>query len=218
MKILLVLALSLFVHRAVLADVISFGAASRCQGSGFELSAVTQHNKQFSLVVNNMEGVRVLPKGAHKLQCRVGKDTVKIDVRISEGTNGMCMGAGYVEVKNFTVGSIRLPDSGPFNWKCEDTAKMLVKLRIYPTSDGLRLERCSADEWSWERGYVNLDCEYSRIRETTDERPGIPRHANRHMHPRALWAEAAVYWTSAIGPEAAVFNVRMHAHSSSDFL
>jgi hypothetical protein len=158
MKFLLLLTLSMFAPGAALADVISFGAATRCDKSGFELGAVTQHNEQFSLVVSDMRGLKVLPQGTHHLQCNIGKKKVEIDVRVIEGRNGMCMGAGYVEIENFKVGSTRFPDREPFNWYCPSSPGMLLKLHIYSVGNQLSLERCSADEWSWELGYVNLTC------------------------------------------------------------
>jgi hypothetical protein len=163
MKFLLFLALGMFGYGAAFADVIGYGAAARCDKSGFELGAVTQHNEEFSLVVTDMHGLKVLPTGLHDLQCHVGKKKVEINVRVFDGGNGMCMGAGYVEIENFKVGPTQLPDKGPFNWNCPSSPGMLVKLRVYAVDDQLRLERCSADEWSWESGYRNLKCEHSEI-------------------------------------------------------
>jgi hypothetical protein len=164
MKFPLFLALSIFGYGTAFADVIGYGAATRCDKSGFELGAVTQLNEQFSLVVSDVHGLKVLPTGTHNLRCYVGKKKVEVNVKVFEGGNGMCMGAGYVEIENFKIGSTQLPDKGPFNWNCPSSPGMLVKLFVYVIDDQLRLQRCTADEWSWEVGYRNLNCKTEDIK------------------------------------------------------
>lgn len=160
MRFLAFCVLLLLLCKPALADVIQFGAATRCGSEGFEIAAVVQHNKEFSIVTDDMKGIHALPEGTHNLKCRFGKFAAKITVRVFGGSNGMCMGAGYVDIGDLFVSFERLPVKGPFNWACKENGDMLVKLRVYPAGKELRLERCVAKDWEWEYGYVGFECKY----------------------------------------------------------
>ena len=147
---------------AAFADVIGYGAATRCDRAGFEIAAVTQHGKEFSIITDSMDRIRILPNGSHKLKCRIGKKLAQISVRVFSGDNGMCMGGGYVDIGNLSVGSAQLAVKGPFNWNCPSYPGMLVKLRIYPGDGELWLERCTAKEWG-DGEYVGFQCEYTTL-------------------------------------------------------
>jgi len=164
-------ALLLLAATSARADAIEFGVAVRCEktNSTFELAAVVQHNEQISLAASRLAGITQLKYGEHKLQCQVGGKLVLASVGVSPPMNGECMGAGFVALKSLTVAgrnvgpSIEGSQGKPFNWKCTGTEPMIVRLLIFQSKTGITIEQCTAQDWSWERGYTLISCERSAV-------------------------------------------------------
>jgi hypothetical protein len=144
------------------ADLLEFGASVRCDASmqRFELSSTVQHNEQFTVVASSLSKLRPLGYGSTHLQCKVGPTQVVVTVKITPPSNGECGGVGYVAVTQFDVGSYRLPiEAGQqqFSWRCrEQTIPILFSVRR--GADRTLIDRCTADNWTWERGYNNVKC------------------------------------------------------------
>jgi hypothetical protein len=145
------------------ADSIQFGAAFACneRTSRFELSAVVEHNEQVTVVASSLSGLKQLKYGESRLRCRVGRSIVSAVVNVHRPSNGECMGAGYVSVSHVKVGtrqlSPKLATPEAFNWRCLEGA-MLVKLSITQSLSGVAVERCVADDWTWDEGFKQLVC------------------------------------------------------------
>ena len=150
------------------ADSIQFGAATRCdpKEKTFELAAVVEFNDQATVVTSKLSGIRQLRYGKHQLRCNLGAThRVQADVEVLPGSNGMCMGAGYVALKSFSVGGRNLFEASPhtpFNFRCLYEPEMLVSVLARERSDvGLgvvEVRRCTAKDWTWEAGYVDVRC------------------------------------------------------------
>jgi hypothetical protein len=145
------------------ADVIEFGVVSRCdeKSSRFEVGAIVQHNEQITLVASSLLGINELKYGEHRLVCRIGGVVAKATITVRPPSNGHCMGGGYAEISQFSIGGqpvALFPESEPFNFSCLGT-RTLIKLSTY-TQDGhsFMVERCTSAEWTWENGYSKVEC------------------------------------------------------------
>ncbi len=148
------------------ADVIEFGAATRCdrKEKTFELASVVQYNEVFTIVTSNFTDVHRLSYGNHKVSCAIGKSHATASLVVHPGSNGMCRGAGFVQLISFSVGGRNLVPPIFFNFSCPDMEKrMLVSIRATERPDfgstAIEVRRCTAKEFSIDGIYVDLKCE-----------------------------------------------------------
>lgn len=157
----------ILIYQPAQADWAILGVATRCdQKNGtFEVSPVVELSSVDPGAVPVKQGFKRLAKGTNKLICKLGKNTVHSTIRLYEPTGrGMCMGAGYVVIDKFRFGKnelIRYPE--PFNWKCTHDP-ILVKFLIYQTGSQNFLERCTAEDWGWRKGFSGVKCDTTKIR------------------------------------------------------
>lgn len=144
------------------ADSIEFGATALCAGQPpeFELAAIVQHNEDTTSLSAHASAAKQLKYGTHKLRCSVAGRAVSMTVHVNPPMNGHCVGAGYVAITSFRVGSHRVPLDLPaqsFNYKCLEDP-MLVRFSVKRAGSRVVVERCSSDDWTWDDGYSKLAC------------------------------------------------------------
>ncbi len=77
------------------------------------------------------------------------------------------MGAGYVVVRSFTIDGKNIatfPSDSPFNFKCLGEERMAIAVVVRSLAGGaIEIERCTADDWTWESGYKAVSCVREKI-------------------------------------------------------
>ncbi|HSC88359.1 MAG TPA: hypothetical protein VLC09_13850, partial [Polyangiaceae bacterium] len=150
------------------ADSIEFGAAYRCEANVFEIAGVVEQNDQVTVITRRQGHASRLPHGDHALRCNVGGRRVTATVKVHPASNGECMGAGYVALSRFDVGRRKdvFPDVSlqPFNWPCMGRAPVVTRLAVKQVGSEVVLERCTASDWTWEKGYEDMVCESEAIK------------------------------------------------------
>lgn len=156
-----------------MADEVEFGIALRCDAAGraFELSGIVNANENLTATLSSasksLKGYRKVRAGEHQVKCRVGDKVIQAKIRVFPPSEmGHCMGAGYVDISGFTVGTRQIypkNTSNAFNWSCPGNV-MLIKLSIRRTSTGTVIEKCTAADWDWDSGYVDVSCSKEHVR------------------------------------------------------
>lgn len=150
------------------ADSIEFGAAYRCETNEFEIAGVVETSDQVTVITRRQGHASRLPYGDHALRCNVGGRRVTATVKVYPASNGECMGAGHVALSRFEVGGrkeVFLDVSPqPFNWPCMGRAPVVTRLAARQVGAEVVLERCTASDWTWEKGYVDMVCESEAIK------------------------------------------------------
>lgn len=148
-----------------IADEIEFGVGTSCTVDGFQLSAIVEHNDETSALTPSLANFHKVPYGKHTLICKLKKTVIRAKLRVDPADNGRCYGAGYVSLDELKVGNQKFFDTTAFNWNCPGQ-KMLVKIAVLPSFRGeqLSLQKCYADDWDWDKGFINLTCEFEDIK------------------------------------------------------
>lgn len=162
----LTLALFCMLANAAHADWASFGIAVKCDQTKreFSLVSVVETSQPDIGTMEVPPGYRRLSHGVHKVSCQVGQATVKANIAVYGGDNGMCMGGGYVSIESLKVSNQAvLPARQAFNWTCLNANPAIVRIRLFTRHKRVNIETCIGQgTWDWGAGYGDITCNDKR--------------------------------------------------------